>query len=86
MQSVMYLISITFQLLKKHYTSLKGSELHLPLQACLKLQKFAEIVEKATGPQILLFNLYDDWLVRISSGNAFARLVLLFKGEFGRRN
>ena len=41
---------------------IKGSDLQLPFQASLKIEKFGDIILKATEPQMLLFNLYDDWL------------------------
>ena len=41
---------------------IKGSELQLPFQACLKIEKFGDLILKATEPQMCLFNLYDDWL------------------------
>lgn len=31
------------------------------LQAALKIEKFGDLILKATEPQMLLFNLYDDW-------------------------
>ena len=40
---------------------IKGSELQLPFLACLKIEKFGDRILKATEPQMLLFNLYDDW-------------------------
>lgn len=46
---------------------IKGSELQLPFQACLKVEKFGDLILKATEPQMMLFNLYDDWLKTISS-------------------
>lgn len=41
---------------------IKGSELMLPFQAIMKLEKFSDLILKATEPQMVLFNLYDDWL------------------------
>jgi pre-mRNA-processing factor 8 len=58
---------------------LKGSELQLPFQACLKIEKFGDLILKATEPQMVLFNLYDDWLKNISSYTAFSRLVLIMR-------
>lgn len=58
---------------------IKGSELQLPFQACLKVEKFGDLILKATEPQMVLFNLYDDWLKTISSYTAFSRLILLLK-------
>merc|ERR1712072_141054 len=58
---------------------LKGSELQLPFQACLKVEKFGDLILKATEPQMVLFNIYDDWLKSISSYTAFSRLILILR-------
>ena len=58
---------------------IKGSELQLPFQACLKIEKFGDLILKATEPQMVLFNLYDDWLKTFSSYTAFSRLVLILR-------
>ncbi|MCL7046934.1 hypothetical protein MKW94_011043 [Papaver nudicaule] len=58
---------------------IKGSELQLPFQACLKIEKFGDLILKATEPQMLLFNLYGDWLKSISSYTAFSRLILILR-------
>jgi pre-mRNA-processing factor 8 len=58
---------------------IKGSELNLPFQACLKIEKFGDLILKATSPQMVLFNLYDDWLKNISSYTAFSRLILILR-------
>jgi pre-mRNA-processing factor 8 len=58
---------------------IKGSELQLPFQACLKIEKFGDLILKATEPQMVLFNLYDDWLKSISSYTAFSRLILIMR-------
>ncbi|KAI3379717.1 hypothetical protein SNEBB_004371 [Seison nebaliae] len=58
---------------------IKGSELQLPFQACLKVEKFGDLILKAQEPQMVLFNLYDDWLRSISSFTAFSRLILILK-------
>ena len=34
---------------------------------------------KAKEPQMLLFNIYDDWLKSISSFTAFSRLILILR-------
>merc|ERR1719261_727585 len=59
---------------------IKGSELQLPFQACLKVEKFGDLILKATEPQMVLFNIYDDWLKTISSYTAFSRLILILRG------
>eukprot|EP01023_Acetabularia_acetabulum_P022170 TRINITY_DN21894_c0_g1_i3.p1 TRINITY_DN21894_c0_g1~~TRINITY_DN21894_c0_g1_i3.p1 ORF type:complete len:470 (+),score=67.88 TRINITY_DN21894_c0_g1_i3:644-2053(+) len=56
-----------------------GSELQLPFQAALKIEKFGDLILQATEPQMLLFNLYDDWLKSISSYTAFSRLILILR-------
>ena len=58
---------------------IKGSELQLPFQACMKIEKFGDLILKATEPQIVLFNLFDDWLESISSFTAFSRLILILR-------
>lgn len=58
---------------------IKGSELQLPFQACLKIEKFGDLILKATEPQMVLFNIYDDWLKVISSYTAFSRLILILR-------
>ncbi|KAF6160136.1 hypothetical protein GIB67_016572 [Kingdonia uniflora] len=59
---------------------IKGSELQLPFQeACLKIEKFGDLILKATEPPMLLFNLYDDWLKSISSYTTFSRLILILR-------
>ncbi|KAL8155657.1 hypothetical protein AgCh_000888 [Apium graveolens] len=58
---------------------IKGSELQLPFQACLKIEKFGDLILKATEPQMVLFNIYDDWLNSISSYTAFSRLILILR-------
>ncbi|SBT31059.1 pre-mRNA-processing-splicing factor 8, putative (PRPF8) [Plasmodium ovale wallikeri] len=58
---------------------IKGTELNLPFQALLKLNKIGDLILKATQPQMLLFNLYDDWLNSISSFTAFSRLILILR-------
>ena len=34
---------------------------------------------KATEPQMILFNLYDEWLKSVSSFTAFSRLMLILR-------
>jgi len=58
---------------------IKGSELQLPFQACLKIEKFGDLILKATEPQMVLFNLYDDWLKTNSSYSCFSRLMLILR-------
>merc|ERR1712238_613521 len=59
---------------------LKGSELQLPFQAAMKVEKFGDLILRATEPQMVLFNIYDDWLKSISSYTAFSRLILILRG------
>lgn len=58
---------------------IKGSELQLPFQACLKIEKFGDLILKATEPKMMLFCLYDDWLSTISPYTAFSRLILILR-------
>jgi pre-mRNA-processing factor 8 len=58
---------------------IKGSELQLPFQACLKIERFGDLILRATEPQMLLFNLFDDWLESVSAYTAFSRLILIMR-------
>ncbi|EGG17135.1 pre-mRNA processing factor 8 [Cavenderia fasciculata] len=58
---------------------IQGSELQLPFQACLKIEKFGDLILKATEPKMVLFNIYDDWLNSIPSYTAFSRLILILR-------
>ena len=53
--------------------------MQLPFQAALKVEKFGDLILKATEPQMLLFNAYDDWLRSVSAYTAFSRLVLIMR-------
>ena len=59
---------------------IKGTELALPFHSILKLDRFSDLVQSAEHPQMVLFNLFDDWLDSISSFTAFSRLILLLRG------
>jgi pre-mRNA-processing factor 8 len=48
-------------------------------QAAIKLEKFGDLILKATEPQMVLFNIYDDWLKTVSSYTAFSRLILILR-------
>eukprot|EP00793_Prasinoderma_coloniale_P002374 PRCOL_00001855-RA len=58
---------------------LKGSDLQLPFQAALRIEKFGDMILRASEPQMVLFNIYDDWLRTISSYTAFSRLILILR-------
>ena len=58
---------------------IKGSDLQLPFQSSLKIEKFAELILKASEPQMVLYNLYDEWLKSVSSFTAFSRLMLILR-------
>ena len=57
--------------------------LHLPFfklgSPWFQVEKFGDLILKATEPQMVLFNLYDDWLRTISSYTAFSRLILILR-------
>ncbi|KAJ5232232.1 hypothetical protein N7468_005188 [Penicillium chermesinum] len=59
--------------------SIRASELQLPFQAAMKVEKIADMILKATGPRMVLFNLYDEWLKSISPYTAFSRLILILR-------
>ena len=45
----------------------------------IKLEKFGDLILKASEPQMVLFNLYDDWLRTVSSFTAFSRVILILR-------
>ncbi|GAM38269.1 U5 snRNP complex subunit [Talaromyces pinophilus] len=59
--------------------SIRASELQLPFQAAMKVEKLADMILRATEPQMVLFNLYDEWLPGISPYTAFSRLILILR-------
>ncbi|KAI9897616.1 hypothetical protein N3K66_007472 [Trichothecium roseum] len=59
--------------------SIRASELQLPFQAAMKVEKLGDMILRATEPQMVLFNLYDEWLKSISSYTAFSRLVIILR-------
>ncbi|QLQ77845.1 hypothetical protein HG537_0A00920 [Torulaspora globosa] len=60
--------------------AIRPTELRLPFSASMAIDKLSDVVLKATEPQMVLFNIYDDWLERVSSYTAFSRLILLLRG------
>lgn len=59
--------------------SIRASELQLPFQAAMKIEKLGDMILRATEPQMVLFNLYDEWLKSVSSYTAFSRLILILR-------
>ncbi|KAK1445499.1 PROCN domain-containing protein [Colletotrichum cuscutae] len=59
--------------------AIRASELQLPFQAAMKVEKLGDMILRATEPQMVLFNLYDEWLKSISSYTAFSRLILILR-------
>jgi pre-mRNA-processing factor 8 len=52
----------------------------LTWRACnVQVEKFGDLILKANEPQMVLFNIYDDWLKTISSYTAFSRLILILR-------
>jgi pre-mRNA-processing factor 8 len=49
------------------------------LLKCFLLLLFLVYPAQATEPQMVLFNIYDDWLKTISSYTAFSRLILILR-------
>lgn len=60
--------------------AIRPTELKMPFGAALKIDKLAEVVNSATEPQMVLFNIYDNWTDTCSSFTAFNRLIILMRG------
>ena len=59
--------------------SIRASELQLPFQAAMKVEKLGDMILKATEPKMILCNLYDDWPKSVSSYTCFSRLILILR-------
>ncbi|KAJ1723371.1 pre-mRNA-splicing factor 8 [Coemansia erecta] len=59
--------------------TIRGSEMQLPLQALLKIEKIGDMILKATEPKMSLWSCYDNWLATVSPYTAFSRLVLILR-------
>jgi pre-mRNA-processing factor 8 len=59
--------------------SIRASELQLPFQAAMKVEKLGDMILRATEPKMILCNLYDAWPQTISSYTAFSRLILILR-------
>ncbi|KAI9724292.1 MAG: pre-mRNA-splicing factor 8 [Chrysothrix sp. TS-e1954] len=59
--------------------SIRASELQLPFQAAMKVEKLGDMILRATEPHMVLFNLYDDWTKSISAYTAFSRLIIILR-------
>jgi pre-mRNA-processing factor 8 len=71
---LLFLLSLDFP-----NVTIRGSELQLPFQACLKIQKLGDRILRATEPQMCLYNIYDNWLRTVSPYTAFSRLILILR-------
>lgn len=59
--------------------TIRGSEMQLPLQALLKIEKIGDMILKATEPKMSIWSCYDNWLATVSPYTAFSRLVLILR-------
>ncbi len=59
--------------------TIRASELQLPFQAFLKLEKFGDLVLSATSPEMVLFHAYDNWTKSVNPYTAFSRLILILR-------
>lgn len=60
-------------------TSLRPTELNLPFDAAMKIDKLNNLINTAKEPQMMLFNIYDDWMETCSSFTSFNRLIVLMR-------
>lgn len=66
--------------------TLRCSELMLPFKECIDIEKFGDRIIRATEPETILLNIYDEWLSSISSFTAFSRLILILRGLHVNKN
>ena len=61
--------------------SVTFAEINVPFEALLKLVKVGGPVLEATEPQVMLFNLYDNWQKKsITSYDASVRMMVILEG------
>nr|UXY88510.1 splicing factor Prp8 [Cryptomonas curvata] len=58
---------------------IKGSLIKIPFQSIIKLTRIKKMFDNSIYNNLLIFNVYDDWLESISSFTAFSRLLLILK-------
>jgi pre-mRNA-processing factor 8 len=58
---------------------LSACSFRLPLQALMRVEKFHDIVLKATESTMVFFIVYDDWLNDLSPAAAFRRLLIILQ-------
>jgi len=61
------------------HIEIRACDLRLPLANAMKIEKLNDLIIKAIEPQLVLFNLYDDWLNTISTYTCFSRLILVLR-------
>lgn len=59
--------------------SVNTTKLSIMFQALMKVEKLANLVSDALTSQLILFNIYDDWLNRVPPSAAFYRLTLILR-------
>jgi len=62
--------------------SIIGCDLEMPFPSLLKLHVINNIILKGNKSQMVILNMYDDWLSKISSYTAFSRLILILRGIY----
>ena len=71
--------SMTIQMIDFPNIIIKSSLIRIPFQSLVKLNKIRKIIDCSTLNNLLILNLYDDWLKSVSSFTAFSRLLLILK-------
>ncbi len=59
--------------------AVRTTKLGIMFQAMMKIEKLENLVSKALSSQLVLFNIYDDWLGTFSPSAAFYRLILILR-------
>jgi pre-mRNA-processing factor 8 len=71
---------IRVQLIDYPEILIKNTEIKVSLHCLLRINKFRKTITETISSENLIFNLYDDWLSKISTYTSFSRLILILRG------
>lgn len=71
---------IRVQLIDYPEILIKNTEIKISLHCLLRIKKFRKIITESFSCANLIFNLYDNWLAKISAYTSFSRLILILRG------
>ena len=71
--------SLTIHMIEFPDIIIKGSLIKIPFRSLIKINRIKKLINRSSFCNLLVFNLYDNWLKTISTFTAFSRLLLILK-------